>query len=771
MRQRVDSVSGFTESQKKEIYEYEYNGFRFDYFYTDANRNSAFDFDTPPKKNIVIYCERDDNKAGPQVKWELSADSKTSTFTGNGPMYEYKYNNDVPWYEYNSKIEKVNIANGITTVAGCAFYDSTKITEVELPDTIERICSNAFYSSGIVEINFPLALKSIGKSAFAYCNGLVHLDFNEGLEQIESSAFRECKNLTTVVLTPTIMGFGTSAFENCTSIASAYYIGTEEQFNNIDIMISNFWIDQLAHKYFISALEPEAPGPFWYYNEENEICQWYYTIWYFANEGEKLPFTVDYVDVDTGVSSLNVENMLAGKDGSGKVQFYKGPDGYKFIGWNLKGTNNAYTLTEGSKFTEDIKLVGVRGKYCGDHVLWEYNNSTLRLYKKNASNPDGQMWDFANTYDAPWWESYRKRITHVEIADGITHIGRHAFSEIFHQAGTTYNNLSYIVIPKSVTTIDKAAFYRCNRLLYIYYEGTPQELYGTANTAPLISGITELNCLTADGMNAHVYANVTGFDFSTLGEGAYWANIHTGASQNDDLRVAWIYNADTKTLMVGGGDSSHIMINYNDKSQRPWNSYADEVENVIINDNINTIGHHSFEDMANVTSITVSSFLTKTSATAFVGTGYYNTEYAKGAVYVYTTGTVELRYAHLLKVNPEKAEAIFIIPERTSSIAENAFEGCSAINKLVFTKDIKTDAIYSTALVGLTALEEIYYDGNVSRWNSYKNIPEGVKVLHYFTIKPTEEELAANGLTLSDCWHWKDNREYTELVIWADEEA
>lgn len=775
MRQRVDSVNGFTDEQKTAVYEYEYNGFRFDYFYTDSHMLRAFDFDEPLKKNTVIYCERDDTKAGVNVKWELSSDNKTLTFTGNGLMYEYKYNTDVPWYEFNSKIENVVIAEGITSIAGCAFYESSNIKQIELPDTIERIDSNAFYSSGIEEINFPLALKSIGKSAFAYCEGLVHLDFNEGLEQIEGSAFRECKNLTTVVLTPTIMGFGTSAFENCTNIASAYYIGTEEQFNSIDIMISNFWIDQLAHKYFISETEPAAPGPYWYYNDDNEICQWYYTIWYFASENEKLPFTVDYVDVDDGVSQLNIDNMLAGKAGNGTTQLYKGPNGYKFVGWKLKGTKNAYTLTLGTKFTEDIKLVGDRSNLCGDNLTWKYvaATTTLQINKLNAANEDGRMWDFENSNDAPWWESYRRRITNVSIANGVTHVGKHTFSEMFDYNGTTYKNFSYIVIPKSVTSIDKAAFYRCNRLLYIYYEGTPTDMYGNATTDPVIDGLTELNCLNADGMNTVVYANATGLDFSTLGEGAYWANIHTGAAVNDDYRVAWIYDADTKTLTVGGGDDAHIMINYTSKSQRPWDSYADEVVNVVINDNIQVIGHHSFEDMANVISITASSFLVKTSATAIAGTGYYNTEYAKGAVYIYTAGTEELRYAHLIKVNPDKAKEIFIIPERTSSIAEQAFEGCSMIKKLVFTKDIKTDAIYSTAFVGLTALEEVYYDGNIARWAEYANRPSGagVKVLHYFTTKPLPMDLETYGLTLEDCWHWKDNREYTELVIWADEEA
>ena len=146
-----------------------------------------------------------------------------------------------------------------------------------------------------------------------------------------------------------------------------------------------------------------------------------------------------------------------------------------------------------------------------------------------------------------------------------------------------------------------------------------------------------------------------------------------------------------------------------------------------------------------------------------------NTEYAKGAVYVYTEGTEELRYGHLIKVNPDKAGELFIIMKRTSSIAEQAFEGCSMIKKLVFTKDIKTDAIYSSAFAGLTALEEIYYDGNILLWSQYKNLPTAdAKVLHHFAVKPLQTDLETYGLELSDCWHWKDNKEYTEIIVWSN---
>ena len=766
LRQRVDTFDGFTDEQKAAVYEYLHAGFAFDYFSADPSMAAPFDFDTPPKKNTTVYCERDESKAGRNIYWEISADMKTITFTGSGDMYDYAYNTDVPWYAAGAMIENVVIEDGITSVAGCAFYKFNKIGTVTLPDTIKRINKNAFYMSSVSEINFPSALETIGTSAFTKCNNLVHLDFNEGLINIENNAFADCESLTTVVLTPTIMGFGASAFDNCTNIESAYYIGTEEQFENIHISISNFWIDQLAHKYFISQERPAAPGPYWYYGENGEICQWYYTIWYYDHPNAKLPFTADYIDVEEGIVQANIDFMNNGTEENGT-----GHNGYKFVSWYLKGdkASNVYNFTLGTKYSENIKLIGNRGNLCGDNVSWNFDRATgvLTISKIDPAG-DGVMWDFRYSNDAPWWESYRGRIKNIVIGDDITHIGSYAFSEIFDSTQTTYANLSYIVIPKSVTSIDVNAFYRCHRLLYIYYMGTPDELYGTENSDPIIEGLAELECLSVEATSTVLYANATGLDFSTLGAGSYWAQMTTSAAVNNNLRVAWSYDDATGTLIVGGGDDKHIMINYDSHEQTPWYSYRDSVSTVIINKNITTVGHHSFEGMESVTNIVASELIAKTSATAFAGTGYYNTELAeKGVVYIYTEGAEALRYSHLIKVDPAKAGELFIIPDKTLSVAEQAFADCVSVKKLVFTKDIKIDAVYSTAFAGLTALEQIFFNGNIATWGSYQNVPE-VQVLHYFKNEPTSGTLESYGLTLADCWHWQNNKENTVPVIWGE---
>ena len=747
--QEVDPLIGFTEEQIRQKDEFKYHGFLFDYFYSDSYMRNEFDFTKPLKGNTTIYCDRDYSKAGKEVYWNIKLTDTGATifFTGEGDMYEFLQPEDVPWNAYKTIVDNFEIADGITSLADCAFYQYTGLKDISFPETIRHIGTSAFFESSITDINFPNSLKTIGENAFKGCENLVHLNFNPGLEFIGDKAFHNCTNVFTVVLTDTIMEFGSNAFFGCTGLFAAYYIGTQEQYAQINIRIDNYWINELAHTFFISDTAPAEPGPYWYYDENGDIAQWYYTIWYMETSNSRVPFTVDYVDVNIGVTKANVDFM--------NNIVYKG---FKFAGFN-KG-NDKFTLKVGEMLAEDIKVVGERGNICGDNLKWSYSSSTktLTISKITKSNPDGAMWDFEDTAAAPW-NSRKSNIRSVVISDGVTHIGKFAFVGIMDKQNP-YTNFTYIDIPKSVTSVHTEAFYDCSNLLYIYYAGSPTDLYGDAENGiePKITGLGELTSV----YDARVYAYVGGIAYDTLGEGAYWDRIvgHNQSGSTGIRRVAWIY--ENGSLLVGGGDLDHIMLNYVSHEDTPWYSYRSSVTSVTVNKNITTIGHHSFENMTSVVEIVVPKCVTKISGSAFLGTGYYNKEYNEnGVVYINTTpdsDTETLRFYHLLKVNPEfiNENGIFIIKERTLSVAEQAFEGCAAITDLVFTKDIGVQSVYSTAFSGLTALRAIYFDGQIDTWSRYENIPKDADVYFYSVNSPLN--------TNYTYWYW--NAEKTEPKIW-----
>ena len=59
----------------------------------------------------------------------------------------------------------------MTAIGNSAFKGCGKLTDINIPGTVERIGDNAFAGCGITEITFPNNLRSLGFSAFA-CPGL-----------------------------------------------------------------------------------------------------------------------------------------------------------------------------------------------------------------------------------------------------------------------------------------------------------------------------------------------------------------------------------------------------------------------------------------------------------------------------------------------------------------------------------------------------------------------------------------------------------------------
>jgi hypothetical protein len=87
---------------------------------------------------------------------------------------------------------------------GGAFYarqekPAYNITSIVIPNGVEVIGVNVFYSSRITSINIPNSVKSIGANAFRESN-ITSIVIPNGVESIGSQAFKQMQNLTKVTL-------------------------------------------------------------------------------------------------------------------------------------------------------------------------------------------------------------------------------------------------------------------------------------------------------------------------------------------------------------------------------------------------------------------------------------------------------------------------------------------------------------------------------------------------------------------------------------------
>ncbi|SFW42412.1 leucine-rich repeat protein [Ruminococcus flavefaciens] len=140
----------------------------------------------------------------------------------------------------NSKITKATFAEGSVKVPNYIFNNCTKLTDVNLPKTVEKIGSSAFQNcSSLTEFTFHEGITFLGSSAFSGTaitevtlpstltdatypfnrnSNIQKATFAEGTTTIPSWIFDNCSKLTEVNLPKTVTKINGSAFQNCSSL-------------------------------------------------------------------------------------------------------------------------------------------------------------------------------------------------------------------------------------------------------------------------------------------------------------------------------------------------------------------------------------------------------------------------------------------------------------------------------------------------------------------------------------------------------------------------
>lgn len=93
----------------------------------------------------------------------------------NGVVYAGK----VAYFAKGTLSGTLSLKSGTLAIADCAFENQTKLTNVTIPASIQRI----------------------GESAFERCTGLTKAIINNGVGIIGGSAFADCAKLTSIKIT------------------------------------------------------------------------------------------------------------------------------------------------------------------------------------------------------------------------------------------------------------------------------------------------------------------------------------------------------------------------------------------------------------------------------------------------------------------------------------------------------------------------------------------------------------------------------------------
>lgn len=151
---------------------------------------------------------------------------------------------DVPRYMFEkcTGLKEVILKNGILSVGeyvfkGCSSLESvifenvalkkisvdmfsgcSALSSIALPDSVTEIERNAFFETGLRNIQLPEKLTLIGAYAFCNCKNLEQVQLPSQLKELGNGAFSSCENLAQIQLPSQLNKLGTDAFRDCTSL-------------------------------------------------------------------------------------------------------------------------------------------------------------------------------------------------------------------------------------------------------------------------------------------------------------------------------------------------------------------------------------------------------------------------------------------------------------------------------------------------------------------------------------------------------------------------
>jgi len=293
-------------------------------------------------------------------------------------------------------------------------------------------------------------------------------------------------------------------------------------------------------------------------------------------------------------------------------------------------------------------------------------------YEAYSMNGDGILKiSYCDSKTSGDWKTDASTVTKVIFDDSITELPRAAFADftkltevklpsnlksISNEAFKNCTALKSVTIPKSVTWIGDSAFENCTSLNLcdenmcyafnnaIKYIGQ-RAFYGVMeNDECYISLPKSLKKLGSDALNmeyAEFYINSQSTVFSNNAFNCYmfFCPLNSTAWNYSVERDEYIWCAESatwsfenNTLTICGNGR---MPNYHSNSVIPWHEYAEEIENIVVEEGVSSIGDYAFNSLPNLKTISLPSTLTSIGSMSLYNIGSVDTIYLKSDIISY----------------------------------------------------------------------------------------------------------------------------------------
>ena len=363
-----------------------------------------------------------------------------------------------------SSLENVIIADNcaLSAISASAFNKCSSLKNIDLPDNITTISSTAFQYSGLISIELPIDLVTIGDRAFQSCLSLESVVFHDNVTTLGQQVFIYCSALKNVVLSNTLSSVNRGIFASCTSLE------TIELPDSLTVIGDSMFSGCSSLKYVKLPGEATSLG-----SSVFASCTSLETI--------DLPDTISSIGSlafsETAIESITIPASVTSIN---TTAFSKA---YKLREFIVEEGNENFSVRDGILFSSETPYI-LPNVFCGDDETWtvpEYITSlpsqffayktagTVVIPSTVTEMVQKQLFYFSYikeiiietpiTSIGDQMFYYAKGLEKIVIPDSVTTIGNNAFSYC--------DALKEVIIPESVVSIGTTLFANCNSINYL----------------------------------------------------------------------------------------------------------------------------------------------------------------------------------------------------------------------------------------------------------------------------------------------------------------
>lgn len=385
----------------------------------------------------------------------------------------------------------------MTFVEGCKFINSyfkfrnSTITDITFPSSLLQINSWAFNHCKIRELNFNEGLITIGDYAFSGCSNLTKINLPNSLEKIGSDAF-DC-SITELFIPKNVQELGERAFQS--SALAEITVDSENNYfsSNGGVLYTKDGTNlilcpkSLPVQEFIIPTGVEKISSYAFYDNR------YIENLTIANTVKALGYSsLDYMqslkrltiyDSITNIGSLSVSTLSNLEFNEKDNGLYLGNDDnpYLLLSKYVENGNSDFSIPSSCKYVGKESFMGATlTKLFVHNGVISFGDDAFLESSIEKVVYEGSALDWCNIdfYDSIHY------LSHLEMADygsysnplsigADLYIGNELLTEIVFPEGTTeikggifygYSRLTKVVIPDGVTEIGNLAFAYCDNL-------------------------------------------------------------------------------------------------------------------------------------------------------------------------------------------------------------------------------------------------------------------------------------------------------------------